>query len=428
MSDPRDVTIPEGDSGADRPLEGVRICLVFEHCLSHYTRTRQEIALLEEAGAVVQLLGQNEAPCAPEHIATTRAPLLRFSHFQDTVAPSTLKWRPARALDNRLRDRKRERLKEEFAPRITAERHAAIRKIAEEVDLFWVVDYPSLPDVMAAVDHSRTKVLYETVDLVPEYEYEGAEARLALLADEQRLIGQIDGFVTASDSYADYYVEKYGGRELKRRPVVLDNMPARIVEAPKPAEKPYRILFMGSLMFDRPVVELIEAMALVRADVTLSFQGKNYVGDGPAQRIEELGLGDRVFLLEPCDPDVTVDSAAQFDIGIVALRGDNGNERLASSSKLFTYLASGLAVLGSDLPGIARVVSRYRVGQLVEGMEPAAWAAAIDRIAQLPESEIDAMKQRSVEAARMHSWEREGPEFVGEFVRALGRSEGEGPR
>ena len=408
---------------ADRPLEGVRICLVFEHCLSHYTRTRQQIAALEEAGAVVQLLGQNEAPCAPAHIAATRAPILRFAHIPDTVPPSTLKWRPARALDNRLRERTRKRNREEIAPRITAERHDAIRKIASQVDLFWVVDYPSLPDVVAALDGSGVKVLYETVDLVTEYEYEGIEARLALLADEQRLLTRIDGFVTASDSYADYYMEKYGGRELTRRPVVLDNIPARIIEAPKPAKKPYRILFMGSLMFDRPLVELIEAMSKVHSNVTLSFQGKNYAGGVPERRIEELGLQDRVFLLEPCEPDVTVDAAREYDIGIVALKGENENERRASTSKLFTYMASGLAVLGSDLPGIASVVNKYGVGQLVDGMGPDAWAEAIDQMAALPESRVDEMKRRSIEAAHLHSWERERPSFVGEFVRALGRSD-----
>lgn len=420
MSDTESVTAT-GIASVPRPLEGVRICLVFEHCMSHYTRTRQQIALLEEAGAKVQLLGQSDAPCAPAHIETTRAPLLRFCHFQDTVAPSTLKWRPARALDNRLRERKRRRMRAEFAPRITAERRDAIRRIAEEVDLFWVVDYPSLPDVMAAVDHSRTKVLYETVDLVTEYEYEGVEARLALLADEQRLIAQVDGFVTAADSYADYYMEKYGGRELKRRPTVLDNMPARIADSPRPAVKPYRLLFMGSLMFDRPLVELIEAMAKVTTDVTLTFQGKNYAAGVPERRIEELGLQDKVLLLEPCEPDATVDSAREYDIGIVALSGENENERRASTSKLFTYMASGLAVLGSDLPGIASVVNKYRVGELVQGMGPDEWAEAIDRIASLPESRIDEMKQRSIEAARLHSWEREGPAFIAEFAGALGR-------
>lgn len=412
-----------GGRGIDRPLEGVRICLVFEHCLSHYTRTRQQIAALEEAGAVVRLLGQNEAPCAPAHIATTRAPLLRFTHIPDPVPPSTLKWRVPRGIDNRLRDRRRKRIVAEISRGITEQRHEAIRKIASEVDLFWVVDYPSLPDVMAAVDHGRTKVLYETVDLVTEYEYEGPEARLALLADEQRLIAEIDGFVTAADSYADYYMEKYGGRELTRRPVVLDNMPARMVEAPKPAKKPYRVLFMGSLMFDRPLVELIDAMSKVQSDVTLSFQGKNYAGGVPERRIEELGLQDRVFLLEPCEPDATVDAAGEYDIGIVALKGENENERRASTSKLFTYMASGLAVLGSDLPGIASVVNKYSVGELVAGMEPDDWAAAIDHMAALPESRIDEMKRRSIEAARLHSWERERPAFIGEFVRALGRSD-----
>jgi len=271
---------------------------------------------------------------------------------------------------------------------------------------------------MSVAMETGTKVLYETVDLVPEYAYRGERHRQESLSEERRLIGEVDGFVTAADSYADYYMEKYVD-VLDRRPVVRDNMPDRVVAAPKRTDRPLRILFLGSLMFDRPVYELIESMGLVSADATLHFQGKNYLGTGPLDRIAELGLQSRVHVVEPCPPEQIVETAAAFDVGIVALRGDNENERRASTSKLFTYMAAGLAILGSDLPGISRVVSQYHNGVLVQGMEPESWAGAISRLAALEKDTIDDMRRASLDAALEHSWDRQRPEFIGEFVRAV---------
>jgi glycosyltransferase involved in cell wall biosynthesis len=105
----------------------------------------------------------------------------------------------------------------------------------------------------------------------------------------------------------------------------------------------------------------------------------------------------------------------------VALRGADENERRASTGKLFTYMAAGLAILGSDLPGIARLVRAHENGLLVEGMDAHSWANAIDELALMPTTAIDDMKRRSLAAADLYRWEKQEPTFVDEFVRALSR-------
>lgn len=400
------------DLGITTPLAGKSICLVFEHSLSHYTRILQEIAALQEVGVTVQLLtGHRALEGVPANVKLTITPSAR------TGAPTrNLVIRVARKILNQLKNLGHVRA-----------RRIALRRIASEVDLFWVIDYPSLPAVMKAAESTSAKVLYETVDLVPEYTYRGAWYRKRSLAGERRLISRVDGFVTACDSYADYYMEHYG-TELSRRPVVRDNMPEHIVSAIQPTEAQVDILFLGSLMFDRPVIEILESIALSTAAVTLTFQGKNHLGEAVETRIAELGLKDRVRVLDPCPPEAIVETASAYDIGVVALRGSDENERRASTSKLFTYMAAGLAVLGSDLPGIARVVSEHQNGVLVDGMSPKGWATAIDTIASMSPQAIDAMKQRSIDAARTYSWEKQRPSFLAEFERALDESKpGKGP-
>lgn len=410
MSTPRSPHAPWGTSHLDspHPLAEVRVCLVFEHSLSHYSRILMEITALQDAGATVQLLTSHRDEHAPPGVQRTIAPL------DSWVPGSTIAWRPLRIAHNLTRNATHAVVCRVHPERYAKLRAAALHRIVPDVDLFWVVDSLSLPSVLKATKGSGVRVLYETVDLVPEYHYR----RLTRLRQERRAIGNIDGFITACDSYAEYYIEKYGD-VLRRPPMVRDNMPAEIASQIKPTSRPLRILFLGSLMFDRPVTELIQAMTLVRNDATLTFQGKNFLGDELSALIDELALGDRVRLLAPCPAEAIVTTAGDYDVGIVALRGLDENERLASTSKLFTFMAAGLAILGSNLPGIARVVEAYGNGILVHGIKPEDWAGAIDEMALLPVESIDAMKQRSLEAAHLHSWERQAPEYVAEFVRAL---------
>lgn len=401
-------------SSSPRSLAGANICLVFEGDLTYYTRLRQEVQALREAGATVELLTSHpDRTAAPPGVRVTVAPLALSG--QD----SRIRWRPLRIAHNLSRTALRTLLTC-VSPRWDHRRRVrALGEIAERVDAFWVVDYPGLPTVMDAARHTGTRVMYETVDLVPEYLYHGDKQRKAALDDERRLVREVDGFITACDGYADYYVERYGGREISSRPVVIDNVPTQHTSHPRRTESPLRALFLGSLMPDRPIIELIEAFALVSSDTTLTIQGKNLLGDSPQERITELGLTDRVRIFDSCPPDEVVANASEYDLGIVVLRGMDENEQRASTSKLFTYMAAGLAILGSDLPGIARIVRPCKNGALVSGMDPEDWARAIDHLAELPPATIDAMKRQSLLAAEERSWLRQSPILVAEFARLL---------
>jgi glycosyltransferase involved in cell wall biosynthesis len=406
-------------------VEGARICLVFEHSLSHYTRLRSEIAALQEAGFVVSLLTANKAH--EEHVPgvdVTHAPLASVTSL---VRPSSARQRFVRIASNLLRRPVRYVVDRVGAPLLEAARRRVLDDLASRTDIFWVIDYPSLPAVVGVAERRSVPVIYETVDLVPEYLYRGERHHLRALASERTLIPKVDGFITACDSYADYYMERYGDI-IGRRPLVRDNMPEHLVADIRPTGQPLRLLFLGSLMFDRPVAELIEAMALTSAPVVLTIQGRNYLGEAPARRLAELGLGDRVRIVGPCPPEAVVETAAAYDVGVVALKGENENERRASTSKLYTYMAAGLAILGSNLPGIASVVKEHGNGILVDDMTPAAWAQGFENTAMLEPREIDRMKHASLAAARVHAWERQKPEFIAEFARVLGLGNDRGAR
>lgn len=415
MSDANRPQVHPGTADDVPSLQGVRICLVFEHSLSHYTRILEEVRGLLDAGASVRLLTSFRGDdLAPFGIPRVYAPL----EPPNIIPASQLRVRLLRIADNLMRSVVRKiagALRRRGALR---KRLATLRELARETDIFWVVDFPSLPTAHSVARSMNVRLVYETVDLVPEYRYKGERWRRRALSIERAILPELDGFITASESYADYYVETYGD-VLPGRPMVRDNMPAQIVARPRRTQRPIRLLFLGSLMFDRPVMELITAMSLVSSDVTLTFQGKNYLGDEPLERVRALGLEERVLLLGPCAPQEIVPVAAEYDVGVVALRGIDENERRASTSKLFTYMSAGLVVLGSDLPGISRIVMEHQNGMLVPGMSPEEWARAIDALANMDDQSLDAMRARSLNAARPLAWDAQRPAFLSVFRQAL---------
>lgn len=397
-------------------LRGKRVCIVFESSLLNHTRLLREIETLRAAGATVEILSSSVGDEGiPDGCPRTWAPpALGVS----SIAPSQARWRPARIISNIVRNVMRFAVGRDYTHALSGSRIVVLEEIARRVDVFWVINFHSLPAVIQVAESLGNKVVYEVLDLVTEYVYQGRRSRSRSLDAERRFIPRVDAMIVACDGYAAYYLDRHNGTSIPI-PVVIDNMPPHLAEAPAPTNAPLRLLFLGNLMFDRPIIELIEALALTKSQATLTIQGRNDLGEAPEQRIAALGLEARVQILAPCMSQELVPTAQHYDVGIVALRGLNENERRATTSKLLTYAASGLAILGSDLPGIAGMVRPAGCGLLVKGTTPPAWASAIDRMSDLPTEEIDAMKSRALAAARARNWSTQQTDFIAEFARVL---------
>lgn len=406
-------------------LRGTRICLVRESGVEHGARIPLQVALLQQAGAQVTLLTSDSRYATDVGIfdsATVAAlgaddsrPDPREQRAVESGRLST--WSIIQGLKRGVKCML-------GIPEVMSVRQSTLRRIATETDLFWVVDYQALPSTMAAARRwGNGRVLYDTLDLLPEYawEYISAETQELRKEGERLLIGEVAGFVTASESYADYYDEKYSSVPGYRRPIVFGNAPEYVTQAPAHLPERLRFLFLGNLTFDRPIFELLEAVRLVKSDIVLTLQGENRLGPELFERITELGLEDRVVVLDPVAPPDVVVAAAAHDVGIVMLRGDNENERRAETSKAYTYSAAGLALLGSDLPGIKRVIETGGHGILVTEGTPSGWARMIDHISFMDRGELINMREAAIKFAEASRPSMQSESFLAEVARAVRR-------
>ena len=125
--------------------------------------------------------------------------------------------------------------------------------------------------------------------------------------------------------------------------------------------------------------------------------------------IMALGLADRIELAPPVPMIDLVREAARFDVGISMLPGHSRNNQFALPNKLFEYTMAGLALCISDLPEVADILRKYKLGVTMAAMEPDAITAAINT---LDRARIDQFKENALAAARELNWESEGAHFL----------------
>jgi glycosyltransferase involved in cell wall biosynthesis len=158
-------------------------------------------------------------------------------------------------------------------------------------------------------------------------------------------------------------------------PIRIHDLPgAERLDAGRPV-----VLYLGGLMADRGLPELLDAMALV-PDAQLVLLGGGVLGDALRAQAERIGIADRSHLLPPVPPDDVIAAAASADVGVSPTIPSSLNNRWSLPNKLFQYMAAGVPVVASDFPQVREVVDGARCGVVVDTTDPARIADGIRRI------------------------------------------------
>jgi glycosyltransferase involved in cell wall biosynthesis len=211
-------------------------------------------------------------------------------------------------------------------------------------------------------------------------------------AVERVAIHSASAVITVCDSIAVLLERQFQSP----RPIgVIRNIPP-LARGAGPARKPRELrwllglspdtrilLYQGGVGPSRNLEPVIRAMALVPgAALVLRGPGMHLYGRHYLDLAAQAGCRSRVFCLPPVPSADVVVEARAADFGLWTLLSDVGlNFRLALPNKIFEYLAAGLPLLVADLPEARRIVQRYGVGLCFDPDDPAAIAAAVNRLA-----------------------------------------------
>ena len=211
---------------------------------------------------------------------------------------------------------------------------------------------------------------------------------------------------------------------LRESPYILHNtlslhgMPPRaeagaletLAGVPLPLNFPI-LIHMGGIGREKPLERIIDAVSKCRVKVFfLAFC------NGPPQSIEILRqyadskLEPGTFaVLGPRRRDELLASAWEADIGVIDYSPsveNSYNQRFCAPTKLYEFMALGLAILGSDNDSLSQIVDGERIGSCAQGGRTHDLALSLESIVA-NRDEMQAMGSRAAVAfQRFHCYEK----------------------
>jgi glycosyltransferase involved in cell wall biosynthesis len=119
----------------------------------------------------------------------------------------------------------------------------------------------------------------------------------------------------------------------------------------------------------------------------------------------ELGVADRLHLLDPVRPDEVSAFVASADVGLLPLR-HFGSHEMALANKLFEYLYAGIPVLVSDCKAQAEFVRSHGVGAVHVADDASSFAAELRALLARRE-EVAEVIANSPDLLEPYAWERQ---------------------
>jgi glycosyltransferase involved in cell wall biosynthesis len=291
-------------------------------------------------------------------------------------------------------------------------------------DVVHAHDVAMLPSSWLAARLARARLVYDSHEYSAGVPWRSGAMRRLVALVERLFVPRADAVVTVSDGIAARLAQRF---RLRRAPLVVRNLP----DLPGP-ETGASELRRGLGIGDAGLVLHQGAPAphrgcetLIRAIEALDGVHLVFLGEGEPPYMTALRLlaapSERIHFVPARPPEALLAATAEADVGVSLLEDVCENHRLALPNKVFEYVAAGVPVVASDLPGLRALVERYRIGWLVDPSDAASVAEGI-RTA-LAERGDPQLRDALAAAARELSWDAERPRLL-ELYDELGRSSG----
>lgn len=202
--------------------------------------------------------------------------------------------------------------------------------------------------------------------------------------DIEEKLAELDWLVTCTAFGAQYLARLaprpetvsllYHGLDFTRFP------PPR--ERPQEINRPVRILSVGRAVAKKGFDDLLQALALLPADLDWRF---HHIGGGPLlgelrRQADQLGLGARIDWRGPQPQEAVLSALRDADIFTLASKVAKDGDRDGLPNVLMEAQSQALAVAATETAGIPELIIDGETGLLTPADEPAALANALARL------------------------------------------------
>lgn len=283
-------------------------------------------------------------------------------------------------------------------------------------------DLPMLAVGHALAGEFGARLIYDSHELYSEQEFTRGQ-RASWAKVERRHIYACDRVITVNPSIARELETRYGLAEV----AVIHNA-ERISQFGSRSwylhecfdiPREHRVLlFQGGFSAGRNLLELVEAMMLLRdSKIHLVLLGDGQLADALHHLIKRKGLQTRVHLHPAVAQTQLLEVTAAADAGVIPYQAICLNNYYCTPNKLFEFIAAGLPILASDLPELRRLVEGNQIGCVGDLATPPAIAKMIEQFFA-DELRLQFWRERLAVVRQEISWQREG-ESLKQLYRAF---------
>ncbi len=222
---------------------------------------------------------------------------------------------------------------------------------------------------------------------------------------EQFIVPKIKNAYTVCDSIADLFKQEYGTDFKVVRNVPLARNNVTIPDNKKIKDTRKIILYQGALNIGRGLPQLLDTMQYIDGALLL-IAGDGDIAEELKSQAAKLKLNDKVRFLGKLPLEEVNHITKQAHLGL-SIEEDMGlNYRFALPNKLFDYIQAGVPVMVSNLPEMAKIVSKYNLGLILQSHDPKIMSGTITEA--LTNTDLRKIwKENLQRAASEFIWEKE---------------------
>lgn len=335
-----------------------KICIVTTHHISYNPRVLKEADAFHNRGyevTVVTVNNHQQQSQFDQALMETRDWQLKTVNYRKELPEEKRRWLFFSIKQKLYRILSRFTLKMGIAERTLLKGYDELKKlaIAQKADVYIAHHAEALPIAYTSAKLNNTKFCFDAED------FHSGMGESGITSNENSVITFVEGkylpycnYITAaSKGIGEAYAQQYG---LSSPQTILNVFPQENVRYRNPTS-PVRFYWYSQVIGpNRSLETLVEAASKLSLPFEVHLRGSFHSAEYESlliELIEKKGLVGKFFFHPPILAEKIIGDAANYDVGLALESDVSINRNICVTNKIFSYLMSGLAIVGTDTYG-----------------------------------------------------------------------------
>ena len=232
----------------------------------------------------------------------------------------------------------------------------------------------------------------------------------------ERTVSHIfDAIVAVTEDIASNFASHRRTVLVRNFPVLPEELPSPV---PRPASRPFTLIYVGELTAIRGVREMVEAVELLAARMPCRLLLAGTFEDPELETALRKRSPNTQFL-GYVDIRENPDLLQRADVGLACLHPKR-HYVTSLPLKIFDYMMAGLPVIASNFPLWKEIVEGSDAGFCVDPLDARAIAEAAFRLGSDPEARLEMARKAQLAVSQRYNWQEESLQLLALYGKLAG--------